>query len=62
MTFSKTLAIEGAKYGILVNCIAPVAASQMTQTVFPPEMLENLTPDFVVPLIAYLVSASNEGE
>lgn len=34
-TFSKTLAREGAKYNIIANAIAPVAASQMTQSAFP---------------------------
>ncbi|PWZ02886.1 putative multifunctional beta-oxidation protein [Testicularia cyperi] len=58
--FGKTLAIEGAKYNILSNILAPVAASQMTATVMPPEMLENLTPEYVVPLVAYLVSAENK--
>lgn len=59
VAFSKTLAIEGEKYNILTNAIAPVAASKMTETVMPPEMLENLKPEFVVPLVAYLVSAQN---
>lgn len=58
--FGKTLAIEGAKYNILSNILAPVAASQLTATVMPPEMLENLTPDYVVPIVAYLVSGENK--
>lgn len=60
VAFSKTLSIEGAKYNILANSIAPVAASKMTETVMPPEMLASLKPEFVVPLVAYLVSAQNE--
>lgn len=60
VAFSKTLSIEGEKYNIIANSIAPVAASKMTETVMPPEMLENLKPEFVVPLVAYLVSAQNE--
>ncbi|WFD00928.1 hypothetical protein MYAM1_003684 [Malassezia yamatoensis] len=59
VAFSKTLAIEGEKYNILTNAIAPVAASKMTETVMPPEMLENLKPEFVVDLVAYLVSSQN---
>lgn len=33
--FTKSLAREGAKYNIHVNCIAPIAASQMTATIMP---------------------------
>jgi len=62
VTFSKTLAREGAKYNILVNAIAPVAASQMTATIMPPEMLKELTPEAIVPLVAYLVSEDNKNE
>ncbi|PQE28903.1 short chain dehydrogenase protein [Rutstroemia sp. NJR-2017a BBW] len=53
--FTETLAKEGAKYNIHANVIAPIAASRMTQTVMPPEILENLKPDWVVPLVAVLV-------
>ena len=38
----QTLAIEGAKYGIRVNCIAPTAATQMTQGILPEEQLKLL--------------------
>ncbi|CAH7667102.1 hypothetical protein BY996DRAFT_6429748 [Phakopsora pachyrhizi] len=62
VTFAKTLALEGAKYNIIVNAIAPVAASQMTATVMPPEMLKELKPEAVVPLVAYLVSDKNNNE
>lgn len=56
MTFAKTLAREGAKYNIVANAIAPVAASQMTATIMPPEMLKELKPEAIVPLVAFLVS------
>ncbi|GAA5869023.1 hypothetical protein JCM1840_000445 [Sporobolomyces johnsonii] len=52
--FAKTLAREGAKYNIHANAIAPVAASQMTETIMPPEMLASLSPEMIVPLVAYL--------
>jgi multifunctional beta-oxidation protein len=57
--FTETLAKEGLKYNILANAIAPVAASRMTATVMPPDVLENLKPDWVVPLVAVLVHSSN---
>ncbi|BDD56048.1 bifunctional hydroxyacyl-CoA dehydrogenase/enoyl-CoA hydratase fox2 [Monascus purpureus] len=60
--FTETLAKEGAKYNIIANVIAPIAASRMTATIMPPEVLENLKPEWVVPLVAYLVHSSNTTE
>lgn len=60
--FTETLAKEGAKYNILCNVIAPIAASCMTETVMPPDVLANLKPDWVVPLVAVLVHKSNMTE
>ncbi len=56
--FTETLAKEGAKYNILANVLAPGAASRLTQTVWPPEMMEAMNPDFVVPLVGVLVHES----
>lgn len=58
--FTETLAKEGAKYNIKVNVIAPIAASRMTETVMPPDMLANLKPEWVVPLVATLVDKDAE--
>ena len=49
-----TLAQEGAKYNIKANAIAPIAATRMTEDILPPEVLKNLTPEFVAPIVAYL--------
>ncbi len=49
-----TLAQEGAKYNIKANALAPIAATRMTEDILPPEVLQNLTPDFVAPVVAYL--------
>ena len=38
-----TLALEGAKYNIKVNALAPSAATRMTAELFPPEALDTLT-------------------
>ncbi|TVY56460.1 Peroxisomal hydratase-dehydrogenase-epimerase, partial [Lachnellula suecica] len=58
--FTETLAKEGAKYNIHANVIAPIAASRMTETVMPPEVLAALKPDWVVPLVAVLTHKSCE--
>ncbi|ORZ40738.1 Fox2 protein [Catenaria anguillulae PL171] len=58
--FTMSLAREGAKYNIHANTIAPIAASRMTATVMPPEVLEALKPDFVAPLVGFLVHESTE--
>jgi len=52
----QTLAIEGEKYGIRVNCLAPTAATQMTEGVLSPESLRLLDPARVSPGLLALVS------
>jgi NAD(P)-dependent dehydrogenase (short-subunit alcohol dehydrogenase family) len=52
----QTLALEGAKYDIRVNCIAPTAATQMVEGILPPEQLVMLRPELVSPAVLALVS------
>ena len=52
----QTLSIEGAKHGIRVNSLAPTAATRMTEGLMPPEMLQALQPEAVVPAMLVAVS------
>jgi NAD(P)-dependent dehydrogenase (short-subunit alcohol dehydrogenase family) len=50
----QTLSIEGEKHGIRVNCLAPTAATRMTEDIFPPDMLGAFGPRAVVPAMLVL--------
>lgn len=54
-----SLAIEGAKYSITANAIAPLAATRMTADIAPQEVLDKLDPELVAPAVGYLVSEEN---
>lgn len=51
----QTLALEGEKYGIRVNCLAPTAATQMTDGVLSGDSLDRLDPALVSPGLLALV-------
>ncbi|GFZ45956.1 (3R)-3-hydroxyacyl-CoA dehydrogenase [Saitozyma sp. JCM 24511] len=57
---TRTLAIEGARTNIKVNCIAPRAGTAMTMTVWPKEMVEAMSPDFIAPIVGFLASEQCE--
>jgi NAD(P)-dependent dehydrogenase (short-subunit alcohol dehydrogenase family) len=52
------LALEGVRKGVLINAIAPGAATRMTGDLIPGEIRDYLTPGLVSPVVAYLSSES----
>ncbi|GGE51508.1 3-hydroxyacyl-CoA dehydrogenase [Primorskyibacter flagellatus] len=52
----QTLALEGARYDIRVNCIAPTAATQMLDGLLPQQELDLLQPGFVSPGVVALLA------
>ncbi|MDX5359749.1 MAG: SDR family oxidoreductase, partial [Alphaproteobacteria bacterium] len=52
----QTLKIEGEKYNIRVNAVAPVAATRMTEDLLPEDFLKLLQPERVSPAVLYLAS------
>jgi NAD(P)-dependent dehydrogenase (short-subunit alcohol dehydrogenase family) len=51
----QTLALEGAKYDVRVNCIAPTAATRMMEGILPADQLALLRPELVSPAVLALV-------
>ena len=59
--FSQIVAMEMGKYGVTCNAIAPGARTRMTEKTFgelevPERAFDQLAPENVAPLVAYLVS------
>lgn len=52
----QTLGLEGEKHQIRVNCLAPTAATRMTEGLLSAEVLAALTPEHVVPAMLFLAS------
>jgi NAD(P)-dependent dehydrogenase (short-subunit alcohol dehydrogenase family) len=50
------LRLEGQKYNVFVNSIAPIAGTRMTEDLMPPEIVKKLDPDLVAPMVAYMCS------
>jgi NAD(P)-dependent dehydrogenase (short-subunit alcohol dehydrogenase family) len=57
--FTNVLAVEGAKYDIKANAIAPLAFTRMTEDLLGP-LGDKLQPELVSPLVTYLCHESCE--
>lgn len=57
--FTKTLALEGKKYGIIANCVAPTAGTSMTATIWGQEQIDYYKPDYLAPFTVFLASEAN---
>jgi len=55
---SNAIAIEGAKYDVKSNAIAPIARTRMTEDLLGP-LVEMVSPELVTPLVVYLCSEDN---
>lgn len=54
--FMNSLCLEGHKYGIHVNALAPIAATRMTEDLLPPDVLAQLDPSAVTPAVIFMAS------
>ncbi len=53
-----SLRLENDKYNIKFNCVAPIAATRMTEGILPSQLMDKLKPEYAAPLVAYLCSSA----
>ncbi|MGA0035089.1 MAG: SDR family NAD(P)-dependent oxidoreductase [Ilumatobacteraceae bacterium] len=55
--FTRVLAVEGARFNIAANAIAPIALTRMTEDLLG-DLGQKLQPDYVAPLVTFLAHES----
>jgi len=58
--FTRVLAVEGARFNIKANAIAPLALTRMTENIMQGGLADVLDPALVSPIVAYLASEECE--
>lgn len=53
---ARCLYLEGMRYGVTVNVLAPTALSRLTDDIFPEEAKDNFPPERVSPMVVWLCS------
>ena len=51
-----TLKLEGGKYNIKVNTVAPLAATRLTSDILPSDLQGKMKPEFIAPMVIFLCS------
>lgn len=60
-SFTVIAALELARHGVTVNAVAPVAKTRLTEALMPEELGDDLGPEHISPLVAWLAGPDSGG-